>query len=211
MARRFHWDCPTRQSSSNFVFDGRSRRPYKPGDATNPINVYGKTKLVGEQAVLAAQPNAFILRAAWVYSPDGNNFVKTMLRLMATREEVSVVADQIGTPTSADSLARAVWAALQKNLSGIHHWTDAGVASWYDFAVAIAEGALVIGLLKRKALIVRLISTESYPTPARRPAFSVLDKTETCAVLGLPPEHGRVALRQVLQTLKNQQDGPHGV
>lgn len=183
--------------STDFVFDGNSSRPYRPGDATNPLNVYGRTKRAGEQVVLAAQPEALVLRTAWVYGAEGSNFVKTMLRLMAAREELGVVADQIGTPTSADGLAQALWRALERELSGIHHWTDAGVASWYDFAVAIAEEATAIGLLAKIPRI-KPIATADYPTPARRPAFSVLDKTATWAALDTTPTHWRVALRDVL-------------
>lgn len=187
--------------STDFVFDGRSSRPYLPSDPTAPLNVYGRTKLAGERAVLAAQPDALILRTAWVYSADGNNFVKTMLRLMATRDEIGVIADQIGTPTAADGLAQALWRAMPLELSGIYHWTDAGVATWYDFAVAIAEEAVVFGLLA-KLPRVKPIRTEDYPTPARRPSFSVLDKSAIWAASPIAPTHWREELRTTLKALR---------
>jgi dTDP-4-dehydrorhamnose reductase len=123
-----------------------------------------------------------------------------MLRLMAERGEVRVVADQISTPTSATTLAEALWGLCQADAQGVHHHTDAGVASWYDFAQAIAEDAHAAGVLKSEARVLP-IRTEDYPTPARRPAFSVLDKTSTWAILGRPSPHWRSALRGVLQRL----------
>ncbi|HYJ31377.1 MAG TPA: sugar nucleotide-binding protein, partial [Allosphingosinicella sp.] len=130
------------------------------------------------------------------------NFVNTMLRLMAERDEVRVVADQIGTPTWAPSLAAALWRLAELRASGIHHFTDAGIASWYDFAVAIAEEARAMGLVEAPARIVP-IATADYPTPARRPAFSVLDKSATWALLGRPAPHWRVNLRANLQEFLN--------
>lgn len=188
--------------STDFVFDGTTGRPYQPGDQPAPINAYGRSKYAGEQAVLSQQSNAFILRTAWLYGAHGRNFVNTMLRLMRERDRdtLDVVADQVGTPTSASSLAQALWAAVQLQASGIHHWTDAGVASWYDFAVAIAEEATLLGLLSR-APVVRPIRSQDYPTPAPRPAFSVLDKTATVAALQLTPTHWRQSLRAVLRFL----------
>lgn len=183
--------------STDFVFDGEAGRPYRPDDPTGPLNVYGASKLAGERAVREASPGALIVRTAWVYSPFGGNFVKTMLRVMAERGEVRVVADQIGTPTSAASLAETLWALALAGASGIHHHTDAGVASWYDFAEAIAEDGLAAGLLSSLPAVMP-IRTEDYPTPARRPAFSVLDKTSTWTILGRPAAHWRVALREVL-------------
>ncbi|HEY1879952.1 MAG TPA: dTDP-4-dehydrorhamnose reductase [Caulobacteraceae bacterium] len=183
--------------STDFVFDGTAGRPYSPKDLTGPLGVYGASKLAGEQAVAAAAPEALILRTAWVYGPVGSNFLATMLRLMASRPELGVVADQVGTPTSTLSLASAIWTLAGKEACGIWHYTDAGAATWYDFAVAIAEEAVAAGLLA-KAPPVRPISTEDYPVPARRPAYSVLDKSATFALLGEPAPHWRVALRAVL-------------
>ncbi|MEK8088995.1 dTDP-4-dehydrorhamnose reductase [Thermithiobacillus plumbiphilus] len=193
--------------STDFVFDGNKSTPYQPADQTNPLGVYGASKCEGEQQVQEiTQSQALIIRTAWVYAAHGNNFVKTMLRLMAEREQLAVVSDQIGTPTSAHTLAQAIWRAASKpDLRGIYHWTDSGVASWYDFALAIQEEALALGLLD-KAIPIRPIRTQDYPTPAKRPAYSVLDKTQSWADFDLAPLHWRVALRQVLQELKEQRD-----
>ncbi|MBT7718904.1 MAG: dTDP-4-dehydrorhamnose reductase [Halieaceae bacterium] len=188
--------------STDFVFDGTSSTPYLPDAPTSPLGEYGRSKLAGEQAVVAGLPSALIMRTAWVYSAFGGNFVKTMLRLMAEREELSVVADQVGTPTWARGLADALWlAADQSDLQGLYHWTDAGVCSWYDFAVAIAEEALEIGLLQRMPRI-HPIPGSAYPTPAARPAFSVLDKCSTWEALHTQGLHWRAQLRSMLQDLK---------
>lgn len=181
--------------STDFVFDGSSSRPYSPDDRPAPLSVYGRSKLAGE--VAAAGPANLILRTSWVYSADGANFVSTMLRLMAERDEVRVVADQVGTPTHALSLARATWRLVEKDAGGIHHFTDAGVASWYDFAVAIAEEAREAGLLAREVRVIP-IPTDDYPTPARRPAFSVLDKASCWKLLSTPSRHWRAELRDAL-------------
>jgi dTDP-4-dehydrorhamnose reductase len=186
--------------STDFVFDGQASRAYRPDDAPAPLGVYGASKRDGEIAVQVAAPKSLILRTAWVYSPHGGNFLKTMLRLMGEREEVRVVADQIGTPTSATTLAEALWGLCLAGAEGIHHHTDAGVASWYDFAQAIGEEAHAAGLLNSEPRVLP-IRTEDYPTPARRPAFSVLDNTLTWALLGRPSPHWRCALRTVLHRL----------
>ncbi|MDQ3136750.1 MAG: dTDP-4-dehydrorhamnose reductase [Gemmatimonadota bacterium] len=188
--------------STDFVFDGASGRPYAPDDRPNPLGVYGRTKLVAEQeAARILGDRALIVRTAWVYSRHGRNFVLTMLRLMRERDEVGVVSDQIGTPTWARSLADTLWtAAGRPELHGVLHWTDAGAASWYDFAVAVQEEALAIGLLDRPVPI-RPIRTEEYPTAARRPAHSVLDKSSTWATLGGPVRHWRQCLRLMLREL----------
>jgi dTDP-4-dehydrorhamnose reductase len=183
--------------STDFIFDGTASQPYAPDAAPNPVSVYGATKLAGE---IAAGPEALIVRTAWVYAAQGNNFVHTMLRLMRERPEIRVVADQIGTPTHAAGLARALWKLIAANTPGSFHWTDAGVASWYDFAVAIHEEALAIGLLDHAVAIIP-IRTQDYPTPARRPAYSVLDKTSTWAITG-PAAHWRSELRHCLAAMK---------
>jgi dTDP-4-dehydrorhamnose reductase len=188
--------------STDFVFDGQSPTPYAPDARPAPLGAYGETKLRGEQQVAQAHPEALIVRTAWVYAAQGNNFVKTMLRLMRERPEIRVVADQVGTPTHADSLARAIWALDAAGLTGLHHWTDAGVASWYDFAVAIRDEALAIGLLDAHVPVVP-IRTADYPTPAKRPHMSVLDKTSSWAVTG-PAAHWRAELRLALQAMKEQ-------
>lgn len=186
--------------STDFVFDGTKSSPYRVSDPTAPLGVYGASKLAGEQAVRAALGEALIVRTAWVYAAQGGNFMRTMLRLMATQPALRVVADQVGTPTHAASLASAIWGLVAARASGIHHYTDAGVASWYDFAVAIQEGALELGLLDR-AIPIAPIRTEDYPTPAQRPAYSVLDKTATYAALGRPAKHWRHELKAALTLL----------
>lgn len=192
--------------STDFVFDGTQSRPYTINDACNPLGVYGKTKHQGELALLQTLPKTgVIIRTSWLYSSHGNNFVKTMLRLMAQRDQLNVVCDQIGTPTCVTSLAQLIQRImLDTNANGILHWSDAGVASWYDFAVAIYEEARTIGLLS-KPVQINPISSIEYPTPAKRPAFSVLDKTESHGLYAMPAVHWRVRLREVLGELASQQ------
>ncbi len=189
--------------STDFVFDGAASKPYRPDAATSPLSVYGTTKLAGERAVLEALPGAaVVLRSSWVYAATGNNFVRTMLRVMNANGSVRVISDQVGTPTAARSLAEALWGIVaQPEITGIHHWTDAGVASWYDFAVAIAEEGARLGLVS-DTVTVTPITTADYPTPARRPSYSVLDKT-SLASFGLVPVHWRKRLRGVLGEIKN--------
>lgn len=184
--------------STDFVFDGTASSPYTPDAARNPLGVYGASKAAGEDRVMAAAPGALIVRTAWVYGAGGKNFVETMLRLMATRDTVSVVADQVGTPTHTGSLARAILALSAKGVTGVHQFTDAGVASWYDFAVAVHEIARAQGILMGDVMV-RPIVTADYPTPARRPAYSVLDKTSTWAALGAPAAHWRSELENMLK------------
>ncbi|WP_010336380.1 dTDP-4-dehydrorhamnose reductase [Sphingobium yanoikuyae] len=184
--------------STDFVFDGRSGVPYAPGAPTAPLGAYGRTKLAGEKVV---GEGALIVRTAWVYAPNGSNFVRTMLRLMAERPEVRVVADQIGTPTYAPGLAAALWTMAAQGTAGIHHYTDAGACSWYDFAVAIQEEALATGLLDKSVPVIPINAAE-YPTPAQRPHYSVLDKSSTFAVLGGPTPHWRENLRKMLAEIK---------
>jgi dTDP-4-dehydrorhamnose reductase len=188
--------------STDFVFDGSQGRPYRPDDTTMPLGVYGASKLAGEKAAAAAHPATLIVRTAWVYSDVGSNFLLTMLRLMRDRGEVGVVADQVGAPTSTVSLASALWGLADSGLAGVIHFTDAGVASWYDFAVAIAEEALAAGLLETPPRV-RPIATSDYPTPARRPSYSVLDSSAAYARLGGPAPHWRAALRTVLAGMKS--------
>ncbi|GGE03474.1 NAD(P)-dependent oxidoreductase [Polymorphobacter glacialis] len=187
------------QVSTDFIFDGTASSPYPPTAAPNPLGVYGRTKLEGEQAAIDLHGAPLILRTAWVYAAQGNNFVHTMLRLMRDRPELRVVGDQIGTPTHAAGLARAVWAL--SGHTGTFHWTDAGTASWYDFAVAIHEEAIAIGLLENAIPIIP-IRTSDYPTPAQRPAYSVLDKSATWAITG-PAAHWRTELRLCLAAIKD--------
>jgi len=186
------------QVSTDFVFDGASGRAYRPGDPPAPLGVYGKSKAAGE---IAAGPDALIVRTSWVHAAGGNNFVRTMLRLMRERDEVRVVADQIAAPTWASGLAEVLWALAVRGARGIFHHSDAGVASWYDFALAIQEEALAMGLLMRAVPVVP-IATVEYPAPAPRPAFSLLDSSATRALLGAPAVHWRVNLRCMLQEEK---------
>lgn len=189
--------------STDFVFDGSSGTPYPPDAPTAPLGAYGRSKLAGEQAVQAVLPDALILRTGWVYSRFGGNFVRTMLRLMAERDELSVVDDQVGTPTWARGLAGAIWVAVADAVpGGAYHWSDAGVCSWYDFAVAIAEDGQALGLLPHP-VTVHPIPARDYPTPARRPAYSVLDKTGTWSAFGLTPVHWRSQLRHMLLDFKD--------
>lgn len=187
--------------STDFIFDGQGK-PYEPGDAARPLSVYGASKHEGEQAVLAAGGQGLIIRTAWVYSSHGGNFVKTMLRLMAEKPSLSVVTDQVGSPTWARGLAQTLlaYSQLAAMPTGIAHYTDSGVASWYDFAVAIQEEALAIGLLKMPVPVTP-IPASSYPTPAQRPTFSVLNKASTISVFGAAP-HWRVQLRAMLRELQ---------
>jgi len=191
------------QISTDFIFCGRNHRPYLPDDQPDPVNIYGRTKLEGELHVRYLAPdNSLVLRTAWVHSPYGRNFVSTMLRLMRERDELNVVDDQLGTPTSTFGLLPCISAALALQPTGVMHWTDAGVASWYDFAVAIQDEALALGLLDR-AVPIRAIPTTAYPAPAKRPPCVVLDKTLTIQALGCQPEHWRRQLRRVLSEISS--------
>lgn len=193
--------CRLLHLSTDFVFDGERNRAYLPADATNPLSVYGHSKLAGERRALDGGASV-VLRTAWVYDASGKNFALTMLRLMRERPEVRVVCDQIGAPTWATGIARAIWGLIEAGApAGIFHWTDAGVASWYDFAVAIQEEALARGLLERAVPIVP-IETAAYPTPARRPRFSVLNSDATCGILSKPAEHWRHNLRNMFDELR---------
>lgn len=185
--------------STDFVFDGKKSTAYATDDAPAPINVYGSTKYNGEKAVIRTSPNALIIRTSWVYSTTGQNFVKTMIRLMRTKSELRVVADQIGSPTHAISLARGCWKLLGQNCEGIFHYTDSGVASWYDFAQAIKEEAISHYLIADKSHVIPE-TTDNYPRPAKRPAFSVLDKTKTVDAIGQIP-HWRTELSQMVERL----------
>ncbi|HJR17156.1 MAG TPA: dTDP-4-dehydrorhamnose reductase [Gemmatimonadales bacterium] len=188
--------------STDFVFDGEQDHPYTPDAPANPLSVYGRTKLAGELEVIRATHGAaLIVRTAWVYSVHGRNFVRTMLRLMKEQPSVQVVQDQVGTPTWGRALAEALWRATDNpNLHGIVHWTDGGVASWYDFALAIQEEALACGLLL-KPVPVYPIRSEEFPAAARRPSYSVLDKSSGWAALGGPARHWRENLRSMLRIL----------
>ncbi len=185
--------------STDFVFDGQATAPYQTDSLAHPLGAYGRSKLAGEAA---AGSDALIIRTAWLYSPYGSNFVKTMLRLMRERDEVRVVADQIGCPTSAHSLAPAIWSLAQTKAEGIVHFTDAGTASWYDFALAIRDEGLALGLL-HKSVTITPITTADYPTPAKRPAYSVLDTKKAEALIGTPLVPWQTNLRRMMEMMKS--------
>jgi dTDP-4-dehydrorhamnose reductase len=194
--------CRLLHLSTDFVFDGKSNRAYLPADPTNPLSAYGMSKLGGERQVLNGAGAGIVLRTAWVYAAAGRNFVLTMLRLMREKEQVSVVCDQIGTPTWAGGIATAIWGLIEVGApGGVYHWTDLGLASWYDFAVAIQDEALARGLLSRGVPITP-ISSAAYPTRAQRPAFSVLDTGSTRALISAPARHWRHNLRTMLDELR---------
>jgi dTDP-4-dehydrorhamnose reductase len=216
LARRVNADAPAAfaealadgggsllQLSTDFVFAGSQGFPYRPDQPRQPLGVYGATKAEGERRVAALLPpdRCGILRTSWVYGPVGHNFCLTMLRLhrqkAAAGESLAVIADQVGCPTATHTLAQACWRMIQRGVGGLQHWSDAGAASWYDFAVAIGELAVAQGVLPMAAAV-RPIGTEDYPTPAQRPAYSLLDCRATRAALDLPPLHWRAALAEVL-------------
>lgn len=182
--------------STDYVFDGTNHRPYRESDKVNPISQYGTTKRKGETLLLALAPQAIIIRTAWLYSAHGKNFVKAMLRLADSQPEIKVVCDQIGTPTFARDLARAVVKVLQSHqwVPGIYHFTDEGAASWYDFAKAIFR-------IAGKDVKVTPIPTEDYPTPASRPSYSILDRTRIKATYGIEIPHWEEALADCLRQL----------
>lgn len=188
--------------STDFVFDGKSSQPYSPEAAANPMGVYGASKYAGEQLVAKLLPeSSVVVRTSWVYSSNGNNFVKTILRLAKEKPQIGVVADQIGSPTWAKGLADWLWAVAAKpDVRGTFHWSDAGVASWYDFAVAIQELGRVKGLLDN-TIPINPIPTEAYPVPACRPKYSVLDKRSAEEVAGLKTIHWRSQLTTMLDEL----------
>jgi dTDP-4-dehydrorhamnose reductase len=194
------------QVSTDFVFNGQQGSPYRPEQGLDPLGVYGASKAAGETAALQLHSSR-VLRTSWVYGPVGHNFCRTMLRLHREREQLGVVADQVGCPTSAATLAAACWRAIgvglepavEAALPRILHWSDAGVASWYDFAVAIGELGVVAGLLERAARVLPL-TTADYPTPAQRPSYSLLDCNSSRTALGLEPLHWRAALAEVLSS-----------
>lgn len=186
------------QVSTDFVFDGRSGGGYRPQDIRNPQSVYGISKAAGEDE---AGSDSIVVRTSWVHAAGGANFVRTILRLMRERASVNVVADQISSPTWATGLAQTLWSLAGRGQPGIYHHRDAGVASWYDFAVAIAEEALPRGLIARMPAIVP-IATADYPTAAKRPPFSVLDVSATRALLRDPHVHWRANLKYMLSEEK---------
>jgi dTDP-4-dehydrorhamnose reductase len=188
--------------STDFVFDGSSTAPYETHSTPNPINVYGASKLAGDTTLKKILPKAsVIVRTAWLYSVNGNNFVKSMLRLMQEKPQVSIICDQVGTPTWAKGLAQWLWAVADKpEVTGTYHWTDAGVASWYDFGMAIQELGIQKGLLK-EAIPILPIPASEYPTLARRPAYSVINKSSAEVVSDIRTTHWRKQLSTMMDKL----------
>ena len=180
--------------STDYVFDGNATEPYKTDDATNPVNFYGNTKLQGEQIALQENDESIIIRTSWVYSSIGNNFVKTMMRLMNERESIGVVNDQYGSPTYAADLAAAIMQiiASNKNYKGIYHYSNTGSISWYDFATEIAAQI-------KTNCIVNPITTAQFPTPAKRPSYSVFDTSKITADFGVEILDWKVSLERMVR------------
>ena len=187
--------CKIIHISTDYVFDGQGYKPYHPLDKTAPVSVYGKTKQAGEQAVINNAKIAVVIRTAWLYSANGNNFVKTMHRLGYEKETINVVCDQIGTPTFAGDLAQAIVAILpqlNETTKGIYHYTNEGVCSWYDFASEIME-------LSNLNCKVCPIPSSAYPTKAKRPFYSVLDKSSIKETFNISIPHWKESLRKCLK------------
>jgi dTDP-4-dehydrorhamnose reductase len=184
--------------STDFVFEGVSNIAYKEDDKTNPLSVYGKTKRDGEIEVVKANPKHFIIRTSWLYSEYNNNFMKTMLRLSKYRNELSIVADQLGTPTYAGDLAQTILEIINQNSKayGVYHYSNEGVASWYDFAKAVFE-------INGSDIKTFPINSESYPTPAKRPYFSVLDKTKIKKTFNISIPYWRDSLKKTINNICN--------
>jgi dTDP-4-dehydrorhamnose reductase len=186
--------------STDYVFDGNSSRPYTESDITAPLNVYGVTKRAGEVEALAQNPESVIVRTSWVYSVFGKNFVKTMKKLMAERESLSVVADQRGSPTHARDLAGCLLqiALSDKWVPGIYHYSNDGDITWFEFADAIRE-------LTGSHCVVNPIPTSAYPTPARRPMYTVMDKSKIMDTYGIRLLDWKDSLRQCLDLLAREE------
>ena len=184
--------------STDYVFDGTNHKPYVESDVPNPQSVYGQTKLDGELAIQAVNPaNSIIIRTSWVYSKYGNNFVKTMLRLAETKDELSVVSDQIGSPTNAADLANAILTVLpqvENNSPEIYHYSNEGVCSWYDFAKAIFQKADI-------NIKVNAIESFKYPSPAHRPSFSILNKEKIKNIYNIEVYHWDKSLQICLEKM----------
>lgn len=186
------------QISTDYVFDGTACTPYASDAPCRPLGVYGSTKHQGEVFVQSILDQFIILRTSWLYSRYGSNFVLTMLRLMKEKDSLNVVFDQVGSPTWTGTLAKTIWKMVEKPaLSGIYHYSDAGVASWYDFAVAIQEKALGLEILEKKIPVFPILSRD-YPTPAKRPSYSVMDCTQTWNDTDELPVHWQDALQMLM-------------
>lgn len=185
------------QISTDYVFDGTQSTPRKENDPTNPINIYGETKLAGEVNTLLYNQQSLVIRTSWVYSRFGNNFVKTMLRLFNEKEEMGIIDDQLGSPTNAIDLAEALIQIVSANkfVPGIMNYSNEGQCSWYQFAVEIKK-------LTNASVHLNPIQTSAYPTPAKRPAYSLLDKTKIKEIYSLTIPHWEVSLASELIALK---------
>lgn len=189
--------------STDYVFDGCAHTPYVTGAAVGPINVYGATKLEGERRVLSAAPESVIVRTAWVHSGGGVNFVRTVVRLLAKGTPMRVVDDQIGTPTRATHLAEALWRIADlPNVRGLLHFTDAGVASWFDVAMTVRETLEAAGRLGEGGAVTP-IPSDQFPTAARRPRYSVLDKHDSWKAIGYQPPQWRKGIIDSTRELMN--------
>ena len=191
--------------STDFVFDGKSQRPYQINDKMNPLGAYGASKEAGEKQVKELAPKAtMVIRTSWVYSEYGSNFVKTMLRLMRESKSLSVVDDQLGSPTYAGSLARIIWTIINMDYfqPGIFHWTDNGTITWYQFACTIQAEATKLGLLNR-SIPIKPISTDEYPTSAKRPAYSALDTSKLEQLTSQKARDWQLNLNYVLNRLND--------
>jgi dTDP-4-dehydrorhamnose reductase len=186
--------------STDFVFDGKQQRPYRESDPANPLSAYGRSKLEGEAAVTQALPGAVILRTAWLYGVHGHNFVKTMLRIAREGKPLRVVADQTGTPTWAADVATVILRLLGDDAGGLYHYTNAGTTSWHGFARAILDEAARIGFDIKTRQVVPIPTTD-YPTPAERPAYSVLDTGKIESHLSLSIPDWRDSLKKMLEEL----------
>lgn len=188
--------------STDYVFDGKSYRPYRESDKVNPLSSYGTSKRKGEMVLLSMCPESVIIRTAWLYSPHGHNFVKTMLKLGRERKELNVVFDQIGTPTYARDLAEAIATVVfaRQWMPGIYHFTDEGVCSWYDFTKSIHR---IAGITTCN---VHPILSEDYPTPAPRPNYSVLDKTLIKKTFGITIPHWEESLVKCMARIDADQN-----
>ncbi|GAB4332749.1 MAG: dTDP-4-dehydrorhamnose reductase [Flammeovirgaceae bacterium] len=191
--------------STDFVFGGKNHKAYKEDEQIFPLNIYGKTKSDGEEVVLDNLPSGIVVRTSWLYSQFGKNFVKTMIRLGKEKGNLGVVADQIGTPTYGEDLANFLLKIVEKTidkahkLGGVYHFSNEGVASWYDFAHAIFD---IYGI----SVQLRPLKTQEYPTPAQRPHFSVLDKSKAKETFGIEIRHWRDALTDCIKKLKNLEE-----
>ena len=193
--------------STDFVFDGCQQVPYQPEDQPNPLSVYGRSKLHGEREVLKILgERGLVIRTSWVFSVHGQNFVKSVIRLMREREDIRIVADQVGVPTYAGDLASATWALVSdETRCGVWHLTNSGMASWYDFAVATRDEAVLMGLLPDRTSVQPITASE-YPTPAARPPYSVMDANASWIALGAPLPHWRKSLTTMLIELRDRDD-----